>query len=432
MITDSNGLKHAYLFHVSVDNGLTQQSNKFYFMKSQPDGTVRCEWGRIGSPAKITIIQAYEFDKTYREKTGPKKGYKDQTELYFESEAPAQATVTTDKGEVVDIACSYVKSFFGDLMSYAKKSVSANYKAKAADVTEAQVNKAQAIVDAIAKNLKVGSDIKSLNNQLLELYSVITREMKDVRSYLFQPITDNKTLEIAQKLLSNEQDTLDTMAGQVQLIKQQREANKLNEGATAKKIDILDQMGLKISHVTDKKVLDKIKTLMGPNANQLKRVFEVSNIQTQQRYDNHVKNTTNKATELFWHGSRNENVFNILQTGLLLRPSNVSTNGKMFGWGTYFADKAQKSIGYTSLRGSYWTGGSENKAYLMLFNVHTGKQLHIRKHDSSCYNLDSKILKTKGEYDSVFAEGGIDLRNNEFIVYTESQCTIKYIVEISN
>jgi hypothetical protein len=36
-----------------------------------------------------------------------------------------------------------------------------------------------------------------------------------------------------------------------------------------------------------------------------------------------------------------------MQTGLLIRPSGA-ISGSMFGDGIYFADKAQKSIGYSS------------------------------------------------------------------------------------
>jgi poly [ADP-ribose] polymerase len=41
----------------------------------------------------------------------------------------------------------------------------------------------------------------------------------------------------------------------------------------------------------------------------------------------------------------------------------------------------------------------------------------------------NKVMEQEG-YDSVFAKGGADLRNNEYIVYDGVQCTIAYIVEI--
>jgi len=83
------------------------------------------------------------------------------------------------------------------------------------------------------------------------------------------------------------------------------------------------------------------------------------------------------------------------------------------------------------LRGSYWTGGNDNKGFIGIFEFHTGKQKKLKRHDSSCYSLSRQKL-TKEGYDSVFAMGGIDLRNDEFIVYDKSQCTIRYILEMKN
>jgi hypothetical protein len=39
----------------------------------------------------------------------------------------------------------------------------------------------------------------------------------------------------------------------------------------------------------------------------------------------------------------------------------------MLGRGIYAADKAIKSLNYTSLRGSYWSGGNSDVGYLAVF-----------------------------------------------------------------
>ena len=101
----------------------------------------------------------------------------------------------------------------------------------------------------------------------------------------------------------------------------------------------------------------------------------------------------------------------------------------MFSDGVYFADKSQKAIGYSSCKGSYWTGGNSDTGFISLFRVNVGNQKHIYKHDSSCYNITHEKLKKDG-FDSVYAHGGADLRNNEFIVYHTSKCTIAYLIEL--
>ena len=104
----------------------------------------------------------------------------------------------------------------------------------------------------------------------------------------------------------------------------------------------------------------------------------------------------------------------------------------MFGHGLYFADRAKKSLGYTSLRGSYWARGCDSRGFLCLYDVHIGNQYKIKKHDICCYDLNYDKLRELGNYDSVFAEKGYDLVNNEYIVYKEEQSTIRFILQIGD
>jgi len=95
----------------------------------------------------------------------------------------------------------------------------------------------------------------------------------------------------------------------------------------------------------------------------------------------------------------------------------------------YRANKAIKALGYTSTRGSFWARGNNEVGYLFVFEVAVGNQKHIYKHDSSCYKLSETSIKTEG-FDSVYAHGGADLRNDEFIIYDTKKCRIKYIIEV--
>ncbi len=434
MVTKENGLRYAKLVHVSVENGLTAQSNKVYIMEEQSNGKIKCEYGRVGKNMKTVFKGSHEWGKIYSQKTSARKGYKDMTEMTFETEEVVDDNAPKKKSTVADIADKTVKSVFDDLMAFANKSIKKNYKVTQSSVTEAQVDAAQEVITKAVKVLKKGVDIKLVNDLLIELYTIIPRNMSDVRDHLIKAADKKADVDFAKNLLSNEQDTLDTMAGQVKLIKQQREADKDgNDGdkddVKTQDITILEQMGLEVSVETNKDSLALVNKLMGPNANQVKRILKVVNKKTQKSFDTNLKKADNKKRRLYWHGSRNENWFNIIQTGLMIRPSGAIHTGSMFGDGIYFADKAQKSIGYSSLRGSYWAGGSANKGYLALFDVHLGNEKEILHHNSSCYSLSKKVLSKDG-YDSVFAKGGADLRNNEFIVYDGAQCTIAYLIEL--
>ena len=157
------------------------------------------------------------------------------------------------------------------------------------------------------------------------------------------------------------------------------------------------------------------------------RVFKISNKETEATFNpNHLE------TKLLYHGSRNENFLSILQTGLKIRPKGVQTTGSMFGDGIYAANKARKSIGYTSLRGSYWASGHSNRAYLAIFEFATGKEWNLLDNQSWSgwmSRIDESQVKSKG-CDSVFAKGGVDLRNDEYVVYNSNQCTIRYLIEL--
>jgi poly [ADP-ribose] polymerase len=430
MITKENGLRYAKLIHVSVDNGKTDNSNKVYIMEELSDGRIKCEYGRVGKNMSVVYKSSHEWGKILREKTSSTKGYTDVTDLLVE--AVEDPKTNTTKSKTDEIKDSIVKKLVDDLMAFANKSIQRNYKVTQEAVSEQQVNAAQEVIDTISALLKIGVDKKHVNDMLLKLYTIIPRRMDNVKNYLINDVSDSKDLENVQKFIGQEQSTLDTMAGQVQLLKQQKEA-----AVSAEKEDkpdqmtILDQMGISIEVEKDPKMLEQVKKLMGPNANQIRKVFKVVNKKTQKAFETNFEKAKVKKKELFWHGSRNENWFNIVQTGLLIRPSGAVHTGSMFGDGIYFADKAQKSIGYSSLRGSYWTKGGDDRGYLALYDVHVGKQKEILHHDSSCYKLSASVLK-KDDYDSVFAKGGADLRNNEYIVYNAAQCTVSHLIEIGN
>jgi len=435
MIVKENGLRYAKLIHVSVDNGLTSQSNKVYIMEELSDGRIKCEYGRVGKSLVTEYKPSSKWDSVLKQKLSKTKGYTDVTDLLAE---PVVDETKPTNNKVDNIKDEIVRKLVDELMSFANKSIQRNYKVTQEAVSEQQVTAAQEIITNISGLIAIGVDIKHINDMLLKLYTIIPRRMDNVKDHLFREISNDVTLTNAQRLIDNEQSALDTMAGQVELIKQQREAAKKAAEAEAEgkkeevsEVTILDQMGLSIEVENDTETLELIKKLMGPNVNQMKRVFKVVNNKTQKIFDKHMDKVEVKKRRLYWHGSRNENWFNILQTGLLIRPSGAVHTGSMFGDGIYFADKAQKSIGYTSLRGSYWAHGGDNKAFLALFDVHLGKQKEILHHDSSCYKLSKKVLDNEG-FDSVFAKGGADLRNNEYIVYNSAQCTVSHLIEIAN
>lgn len=130
-----------------------------------------------------------------------------------------------------------------------------------------------------------------------------------------------------------------------------------------------------------------------------------------------------KDIHYLYHGSRNENWYGLLTKGPMLRPQCVIITGKAFGNGIYFAPRAKKSIGYSSLQGAYWAGGTQNKAYLAVYKVLYKNQKDV----NLSYPYD---LKNIAPCDAVYAHKGLRLQNDEVIVYREEQITLQYIIEL--
>jgi len=393
-----------------------ENNNKFYDMVENPDGSITSTWGRVDVTSTVTQYPVGKKKWETLLKSKIKKGYRDVTEL---------RAATTTKSDFAIIGMPSVDAIVKELQAFANKSVQQNYTISSEAVTPQMVVAAQDVMNALIPLLVVGKGTKAINDRLIDLYSVIPRKMKKVQQHLlsFDKLTKGNMTE-AEHLIANEQATLDVMGGQVNVVAAQKQTGVAKQAET-----ILDAMGLAIEIPSDADVRS-IKKYLGRNSGQYRKAFRVINTRTQGKFDKAVGKAKNKKVAQYWHGSRNENWWSIIDSGLVLRPTNAVITGKMFGYGVYFADKAQKSIGYSSLRGSYWSGGSANKGFLSLFDVHMGAELRIRHHTSWCHNLSKANLRKRGQYDSLYAEGGADLRNNEYIVYDDAQCTIRFLVEI--
>ncbi|OJJ18076.1 hypothetical protein BKI52_26465 [marine bacterium AO1-C] len=392
--------------------------NKFYIMTDNEDGTFTVEYGRIGEDyADTYTYPIQEWTKKYKEKL--RKGYKDVTYMY---EVKAEQKDTN----LAPIEQPGIAQLVQELQQFAQQSITDNYTVNAQNVTLTQLDEAQLLVDEISRlaelmDHKMLNPRREIDDLLLKLFTVIPRKMDIVEDYLTENLNDSQSV---RQRIAEEQATLDVMRGEV--LTYQNTLDHQNQHLT-----LLDAMGIKIETAELSDIL-AIRQLMGNKyfEDYFQKAYKVTNLRTQANFDDKVEDTRNRRTKLLWHGSRNENWWSILKTGLVLRPSNAVITGKMFGYGLYFADKVKKSMGYSSLYGSFWTSGESNKAYLAIYEVHLGNCLRRRSHEYWMYELTEDLLKEKGNYDSLFARGGADLINNEYIVYNEAQCTVKYLVEI--
>lgn len=382
--------------------------NKYYRMIPCGD-TFKVEFGRVGAGCQTTSYPIYQWQKKYNEKL--RKGYVDQTDL-----SQDLVTIRSKQDEYKEIQDPDILQLVNRLQSMAKQAVNDNYTISSNKVTMAMVDKAQEIIISLF-SIK---NVEDFNQALISLFTVIPRKMYKVSKYLAS--NDNDFAKIIQR----EQDLLDVMKGQV--IQEQTETSKKNT-SSSKTQTILEFLGIDIAK-TNAEDINLIKRCLGNCADKFYKAWKTSNTKTQSSFDHFIKDNNIRQTKLLWHGSRNENWWSIINSGLMLKPSAVIT-GKMFGYGTYFATKAQKSLGYTSLKGSYWVSGNSSSAFMGLYDVAYGKPYDVYSFNSKYYDFNyDKLQKVCPGANCLHAHAGSMLRNDEIIVYKEEQTTIRYLVEL--
>ena len=403
-------IRPTYLIMVTTAN-----NNKYYNLFPEGD-QFRVEYGRVDATKTTAYYPMSKWDSQIKSKL--KKGYQDVTDL--KKDLVEEISSTNPESPYKEIENAAIKSIVDKLQSLARDTINKNYTVKASAVTQDMVNAAQKIIDELANN---SVTVDAFNGNLLNLFTVIPRKMSDVRYCLA-----NKTDDFA-KIITKEQDLLDVMRGQI-YVKPEVEPLVTTE---KKQQTILEELGL-VMEETTKDDIALIKTLMNESADKFKKAWRVTNLKTQKRFDKFVQENNIKDTRLLFHGSRSENFWSIIKTGLVLRPTNAVITGKMFGYGCYYAPKCAKSIGYTSLSGSYWVHGGNNTAYMALFDVAYGTPYDVYNFDSKYYNLDyNKLQEFKSGANCLHAHADKGmLRNDEIVVYKEDQMTIKYLIEIGN
>lgn len=395
-------IKMRYLLKVEA----SANNNKYYKMIPHGDSWT-AEYGRVGSRPQKREYPLSQFEKKYREKI--QKGYTDQTELH-------SGGTEQDGPKYKEIAQPSIAEVVRRLQEMARKAVSENYNISSSSVTAKMIDEAQDLLTGL-----VGSgSVEEFNERLVHLFSVIPRKMSNVSAFLAHSESDFS--DIIQK----EQDLLDVMKNQAQ----EAEKNRKKKPASRMQETVLESLGLEMEECTADEI-SMIRKKLGRCSGKFKNAWKVKNRETCRKFDAYIEESGVKDTRLLWHGSRNENWWSILNTGLVLKPTNSVITGKMFGYGIYYATKAAKSIGYTSLSGSRWAGGSFGTAFMALMEVAYGKPYDVYSFDSKYYKYNYEALqKACPGANCLHAHAGKMLKEDEIIIYKESQCTIRYLVEL--
>lgn len=344
-----------------------------------------------------------------------KEGYVDQTDLIRDLVVAGDGGV---KSEYRAIENPAIAEIVERLQLMAKKAIDANYNITVSKVTQAMVDEAQKILTELLST----DSVDRFNEKLLRLFTVIPRKMGKVKDYLAKSCKDYPLI------IQTEQDLLDVMKGQV--FQNRLEDNQIKSDLSKNSVTILEAMGLTFEECGMEDV-SLIKKLLEGCAGKYHNAWRVMNSKTQEAFNEFCSAEKITDKKLLWHGSRNENWWSIVNNGLALKPTDAVITGKMFGYGIYYASKARKSLGYTSLKGSYWSQGNSSSAFMAIMEVAYGKPYNVYSFDHKYYKFDYETLqKVCPGANCLHAHAGSMLKNDEIVVYRENQMTIKYLVEL--
>ena len=379
------------------------ESNNYKAYILRPEGNlVYADYGRIDEVSKghvKTVQQPYEtylYWIRYYEKLS--KGYTDKSRFYLDGNATDTAktdeTGLTPHQELYRLLHKYAVNMLNSALSIQR-------------FTEAQVKECR----RLWKELCACKTVSDFNNCLAELIVLSPRKSNpmqrdNIGDYFARSVND------FAKIISFEETLVCAM-----------------EAAVMKPTEQGTFADTEVYLVNDKQKAEVMQYLSNfDHKDKIKRIWRVKPHAQEKRFADYRKAHNIHVVRKLWHGSRNANWASILSNGLLLNPT-AQITGKMFGNGIYFAVSANKSCGYTSYRGSYWSNGNEPSGIMGLY--------------ATAYGTPYKPVNEMGENarrsmvsrncNCVHAiPGNMALRNEEIVFYDESAVVLNYLVEFGD
>lgn len=399
---------------------LGKNSNKFYLAVLEEgsgvygDYRVFTEYGRVGkgTPRKqaryfSSYFQARDaFDNIVRQKK--RKGYvKVETDDGLRPSVQQVSIKKTQPKQDLSKVRNKVLQFIGGLYSYSTSYLVKSIQTPLGKLSANQVGKGLKVLDEIEKELDSGNEYTwELERLSDEFYSIIPFvfgsrvNVNEMRIDTYQKLNDRK-------------DLLGVMTS---VVKVQDSLEKTLE-------DKYKALGIKLKTLNSrtkeyKRLVENVHKTKSPHHKIRFNTTNIFKVEDMKGFDEF--NPYKVSTMELYHGTRNENILNILQTGLQAKPKSAVHTGSMFGPGIYFASSSSKSANYCSGFGSI----RNDKYYLFVCEVATGK---IKDYEDAQTHLRS----APWGYNSVRGVKGRSLLHDEYIVYHANQVKIKYIIEYS-
>lgn len=359
------------------------------------------------------------------------EGYTDETE-FLESEDDLVDTLFAS--DVVEDEDDAAIQLYERLTIYAKQALESfniDWLSGKAPYTKKQVEKCWSIWGELyntANTLNDEEDIPTVigkyNNLIVDMIKFASPTFKrgvTVKSFLIKPLKKVEELKQAfEKDIEKWEERINAMEAVMAKPKT----------AKGKKIEVqspFGYVGIKKATVEETDHIKELVARCQPSmTNMVKQVWIVDPTDRKEKYMKALEQAEDKTEKELFHGSRNANMVSLLSSG----GPNVRVgvaNGRMYGNGSYWSDDFDKSLGYTSYRGSRWSHGNDEVAYMLVSKVHYGKPLIENRWDGSVRY--EKAVK-EGGYDCLHAKAGVSLKRDEIITYDDEHSYVEAIIEI--
>ena len=397
---------------------LVDNHNKFYLVELWPEqGDVvrfRATWGRVGARPQVKekLATRREVEKQIAEKC--RKGYR-PVELPRPQVVTGDASGSSEPAPLLDPkVVQLVEWVFaeagGHIQSYLAVPVEA--------LSQAQVEEGRRLL-AQAQRLHALHPFNPFgrDKNLEALVANVQAYYNSIPTILPARIDRDEVVKRFCAQFSEQEERLNQLEAAIATLKEQRRHPGLTRyqslGAHLRALPTEDENRKAIFSYIE-------RTQVHGYSMKVRDVFEVEIPGERSAYETNKRGTSRR--ELLFHGTHNRNVRHILRTGLVC--PKTPSHGRMFGNGIYLANKATKS-------GLYCSSSARSIPNMMLVTeAALGEAFaapQAAMYDAPPRGFDS--VWGKAGYTSLGSVAGTcTLANDEFIVYSPTQQTIRYLV----
>jgi len=405
-----------------------ENNNKWWNAQLFDDGTVKAQWGRVGYDGQSGEWDGggSYLDKKVREKL--KKGYVEQKTI---------GGAVTSNGGTVKIDTNLREIAKKDLL---KDSTNTALAGLVDRLVKANIHKITAAT-TITYNNTTGLFSTPLGivtpDGINEARDILAEIHPLVKADKFTALTDTLALKylriIPQHLgmgrfnagtifpdetaIQKQSDILDSLEASYQAMTTsptpKADSKPTESGVFKVDINILASGSdyTRLANWFDKSKKPMHRSVYGMR---VKQIYTVSIHDMTNAFE-----TKTMPVQEVWHGTSQANLLSILRGGLKKSPPATAViAGKMFGNGIYGADVSTKALNYSM--GNWGQGGVGDAAWLFVCQFAMGRTQTVTR---------QKLSGADSGYDSIYAKGGYDLYNDEFIVYRNSQVKITHLLE---